>query len=369
MANLPVVGSQVQILRIEVWVTNRAGMDTGSRTIVGLMDLGENNPYNANVHGQSAVPYPYNDANTEYRSIVNDPNSRNPALVSNKLNSLGLTQVQDFETVYARKLNSTDFYYNPQIGFISVNQTLQSNDVLAVAYQYSYNGHIYQVGEFSQDVPPDTSLGVSAGSQKVLYLKLLKATSQRTNLPLWNLMMKNVYSLQTAGGSYLSNIQSTGFQLYLLYDEPSKGQKRYLPEGPKADIPLLTVLGLDRLNAHNDRQPDGVFDYIEGFTVLSSMGRIIFPVLEPFGKDLDTLAFNDAPQALKDKYVFNQLYDTIKAVAQTFANVDRYLLQGTAKGQSTSNLSLGAFNVPQGLGGRDGRRTDPERERGLYRRL
>src|SRR5262249_202863 len=132
------------------------------------------------------------------------------------------------------------------------------------------------------------------------------------------------------------------------YDEPSKGTKRYLPEGPRAEQPLLTLLNLDRLNAHNDPQPDGIFDYLEGYTVLSSQGRIIFPLLEPFGHDLDSIAFTGAPQALKDKYVFNQLYDTIKAVAQTFANVDRYVLQGQAKGQATSQLSLGAFNVPPG---------------------
>ncbi len=347
MARLPVVTSQVQILRIEVWVTNRAGVDTGSRNIVGLMDLGESNPYNTNFKG-NGLPYPQNDANNEYRSIINDPSSRVPSSAANKLNSLGLVQVQDFEMVYARKLSATDYYFNPQIGFLSVNQTLQANDVLAVAYQYSYNGHIYQVGEFSQDVPPDTAVGTGAGSQKVLYLKLLKATSQRTNLPLWNLMMKNVYSLKTPGGSYLSNIQQAGFQFNISYDEPSKGTKRYLPEGPKANIPLLTVLNLDRLNAHNDPQPDGIFDYLEGYTVLSNMGRIIFPVLEPFGKDLDTLAFAGAPQTLKDKYIFYRLYDTIKAVAQTYANVDRYVLNGVAKGQSTSNLSLGAYNVPQG---------------------
>ncbi|MDP4214790.1 MAG: cell surface protein SprA [Bacteroidota bacterium] len=348
MANLPVVTSQVQILRMEVWVTNRGGIDTGSRNIVGLMDLGESAPYNPNIHPQTGLAYPFNDANTEYRSIVNDPASRIPSQAANKLNSLGLVQVQDFEMVYAKKLSPTDYYFNPQVGFLSINQTLQSNDVLAVAYQYSYNGRIYQVGEFSTDVPPDTAAGTGSGSQKVLYLKLLKATSQRTNLPLWNLMMKNVYSLQTAGGSYLSNIQSAGFQLNVMYDEPSKGTKRYLPEGPKADTPLLNILNLDRLNARNDPQPDGVFDYIEGYTVLSTQGKIIFPVLEPFGRDLDSLAFRGASQALKNKYVFYQLYDTIKAVAQTFANVDRYILQGSAKGQSTSNLSLGAFNVPQG---------------------
>ena len=348
MSNLPVVNSQVQILRIEVWVTNRGGVDTGSRTIGGLMDLGESSPYNPKIQSLTGVPYPDNGANTEYRSIINDPTSRNPTTAITKLNALGLTQVQDFEMVYARKLNSSEFYYNPQIGFISVNQTLQANDVLAVAYQYSYNGRIFQVGEFSQDVPPDTTAGVSSGAQKVLYLKLLKATSQRTNLPIWNLMMKNVYGLKTASGSYLSNISQTGFQFNILYDEPSKGQKRYLPEGPKADIPLLTILDLDRLDAHNDPGPDGIFDYIQGFTVLSAQGTIIFPVLQPFGADLDTLAFAGASPALKQKYVFYQLYDTIKAVAQTYANVDRYILQGTAKGQTTSNLSLGAYNVPQG---------------------
>ncbi|MDR3712916.1 MAG: cell surface protein SprA [Puia sp.] len=348
MKNLPVVNSQVQILKIEVWVTNRNGTITGARDVVGLMDLGEASPYNPSIHGQATVPYPYNDANTEYRTVINNPNSRSSSLSIAALNSIGLTQVQDFEQVYARKLNTTDFYFNPKIGFISINQALQSDDVLGVAYQYSYNGRIYQVGEFSEDVPPDTTAGSASGTQKVLYLKLLKATAQRTNLPIWNMMMKNVYALKTAGGGSLSNIQSTGFQCNILYNEPSKGTKRYLDAGPKAQVPLLTILNLDRLNARNDPQPDGIFDYIEGYTVISSMGKIIFPVLQPFGRDLDTLAFPGSTQTLKNQYVFYQLYDTIKEVAKTFANVDRYVLSGTAKGQATSSLSLGAFNVPQG---------------------
>ena len=350
MSKLPLVTSQVQILRMEVWVTNRNGVDTGSRQIVGLMDLGETHPYNSRIVSRTNQPYPDNDNNSEYRNIINDPTSRDPTTAANKLNTLGLQQVQDFEIVYARKLSPSDYTYNAQVGFISLNQTLQSNDVLAVAFQYSYNGHIYQVGEFSTDVPPDTttSSGGYTGSSKVLYLKLLKATAQRTNLPIWNLMMKNIYSLKTATGTFLSNIQQQGFQFNINYDQPSFGTKRYLPEGPKQDIPLLTVLGLDRLNAHNDPGSDGIFDYIEGLTVVSNQGKIIFPVLEPFGKDLDAIAFAGQPQSVKDKYVFYQLYDTIKAVAQTYANVDRYVLSGTAKGQSTSNLSLNAYNVPQG---------------------
>jgi cell surface protein SprA len=350
MSTLPVVKSQVQILRIEVWVTNRNGADTGSRQIVGLMDLGEQSPYNTRIHAQTNLAYPFNDANSEYTSIINNPNSRSPTTCVNVLDGLGLTQVQDFETVYARKLNSTDYYFNPQIGFISVNQTLQPSDVLAVAYQYSYNGTIYQVGEFASDIPPDTATGITAGASKVLYLKLLKATAQRTNLPIWNLMMKNVYSLKTPGGSSLSNITKTGFQFNVNYDEPSKGTKRYLPQGPKANLPLLSILGLDRLDANNDLVAggDGIFDYIEGLTVISSLGTIIFPYLQPFGNDLDSLAFKGAPDSLIQKYVFSQLYDTIKAVAQTYANVDRYVLNGTAKGQASNTLSLNAYNVPPG---------------------
>jgi cell surface protein SprA len=354
MSRLPILNSQVQILRIEVWVTNRQGYDTSSRQIVGLMDLGEQNPFSPKVHSLTNIAYPFNTANTEYTSIINDPASRDPTTAVNKLNSLGLTQVQDFEAVYARKLGSNEYYYNPQVGFISVNQPLQPSDVLAVAYQYSYNGQIYQVGEFASDIPPDTAVanpltGVSGGASKVLYLKLLKATAQRTSLPTWNLMMKNVYSLKVAGGSTLTNITKTGFMLSVNYDQPSKGTKNYLPQGPRAAVPLITILGLDRLNANNDPGPDGVFDYIEGLTVISTLGTIIFPELKPFGQYMDSVAFNNnAPDSFQQKYIFSQLYDTIKAVAQTYANVDRYVISGTAKGQASNTLSLGAFNVPQG---------------------
>ncbi len=347
MSNLPIVTSEVQILHMEVWVTNRNGTSTQARQVVALMDLGEPNPYNPNIHPQTPQPYPYNDANSEYRSIINNPGSRNSTQVIGVLAGLGLTQVQDYEQVYARKLNPTDYTYNAQVGFITLNQTLQPNDVLGVAFQYSYNGRIYQVGEFSQDVPPDTTLGADPGAQKVLYLKMLKATSQRTTLPIWNLMMKNVYTLRTGTGSYLSNIQADGFQMNVLYQQAGQGTKRYLPAGPKAGIPLITILNLDRLNAHLDPTPDGVFDYVEGYTVVSSQARIIFPVLEPFGKDLDSLGFPGA-QAIANNYVFQQLYDTIKVVAQTFAAVDQYYLQGQAKGTASADVSLGAFNVPQG---------------------
>ncbi|MEJ7740268.1 MAG: cell surface protein SprA [Chitinophagaceae bacterium] len=349
MGSLPAVNSLVQILRMEVWVTNRNGSTTDTRDVVGLMDLAERTPFQQPpvINPQTTLAYPFNDANDLYRKIISDVSSRSSSLITSRLGSLGLTPVQDFEKTFARKLNISDYYYNQQIGFLSLNQPLQPDEVLGVAYQYSYNGKVYQVGEFSQDVPPDTTAAKS-GNQKVLFLKLLKATSQRPNLPIWDLMMKNVYALKTRDNSYLSSVQPADFKLNILYEQPSLGPKRYLPEGPKNGIPLINLLNLDRLNNQRDPQPDGVFDYIEGFTIISSQARIIFPLLEPFGRDLDSVAFTGAPQDVKDKYVYYPLYDTIKEIAKTYANLDRFIVSGSAKGQSSSEISLGAFNVPPG---------------------
>lgn len=344
MKNLPMVNSQVQVMRLEVWVTNRmGGTTTDTRDMVGLMDLGEPHPYGAWGGSGNDLDLPRNDANNLYRQIIGNPSNRSPSLVVGNLTGMGLRQVQDFEKTFARKLDSSQYYYNPQLGFLSLNGALQPNEVLAVAFQYSYNGRVYQVGEFSQDVPVDSTSGV----QKVLFLKLLKATSARTQLPIWDLMMKNIYTLKSDNGDYLSSLDRMDFQLNVLYNEPGGGQKRYLPEGDQAGVPLLSILGLDRLNNQNDPQPDGVFDFIEGFTVMPQRAQIIFPVLEPFGRDL-AFAFSDP--SLQKKYLYQPLYDTIKAIAQTYANLNRFVMRGVAKASTMgqSEISLNAFNVPQG---------------------
>ncbi|MGZ8540496.1 MAG: T9SS outer membrane translocon Sov/SprA, partial [Chitinophagaceae bacterium] len=338
MSQLPVVNSVVQILRMEVWVTNRTGATTDTRDIVALMDLGEGNPFRGPPGNPNALPD--NGVNSLYRDILSNPNSRNSSLVQGVLTSapLSLKPVQDFEKTFARKLLPSDYYYNPQIGFLSLQQPLQPDEVLGVAFQYTYNGRVFQVGEFSQDVPPDTT----GSTQKVLFLKLLKATSQRTNLPIWDLMMKNVYSVG------YGQLERADFKLDVLYEEPSLGEKRYLPPTDVLPAyqgqPIISLVNLDRLNNQNDPQPDGVFDFIEGFTILSSMSRVIFPVLEPFGHDLDYVY---PSQVERDKYLYYPLYDTIKAIAQTYANLNRFEINGKSKSSSTGDYQLG-FNIPRG---------------------
>ncbi len=343
LKNLPAITSPVQILRMEVWVTNRNGTTTETRDVVGLMDLGETHPYldADTINVLTSAENPSNGTNDLYNKVINYPNqtdARNPALVFSNLAFLRLSPVQDFEKTFARKLDSTQYTYNRDIGTLSLSQPLQTDEVLAIAYQYSYRGKIFQVGEFSQDVPPDSS----SATQKVLFLKLLKATSQRTSLPIWQLMLKNVY---TIGYGTLS---PQDFKLDVLYQEPGLGAKRYAPFGDiNQGSPIISLINLDRLNSQNDPQPDGVFDYVEGYTINSQYSRVMFPVLEPFGRDLAKgLYSNPADPNIKDT-LYYPLYDSIKAVAQQFPNLNRFVLKGTAKTSGSADISIG-YNIPKG---------------------
>ncbi|TMI64385.1 MAG: cell surface protein SprA [Bacteroidetes bacterium] len=342
MKQLPIVNSPIQILRLEVWVTNRQGATTDTRDIVALMDLGEGKPFGPWGGSNNDNAFPGNNANSLYGLLTSNPAIRNSSTITNFLNTNGLTPVQDFEKTYARKLQPSDYIFNPQIGFVSLNQPLQPDEVLGIAFQYAYNGRYYQVGEFSTDVPPDTT----GNTQNVLFLKLLKATSQRTYLPIWELMMKNVYSVG------FGQLERQDFKLDINYEEPSLGEKRFLPAEDVTNPlykgqPLIQQTNLDRLNNQNDPQVDGVFDFIEGFTVLSTQSRIIFPVLEPFGHDLDYVYDDVDSLAKRKKYLYYPLYDTIKAIAQTYANLNRFKLVGKSKSSVSSDYQLG-FNIPRG---------------------
>ena len=350
LSRIPAVTSPVQILRLEVWVTNRNGGTTNTRDIVGLMDLGERDAYRGQPSATNPNPQPpyiitpllntdlpSNNTNDLYSKIAGNPNNRTSSLVVNNLQALGLAPTQDFEKTFARKLDSTQYIFNRQAGYISLSQPLMPDEVLAIAYQYTYNGAVYQVGEFSQDLPPDTAVA----TQKILFLKLLKATSQRVKLPIWQLMMKNVYSV---GYGTLTPVD---FKLNLLYQEPGQGWKRYVPFGDKNEgAPLISLVNLDRLNNQLDPQPDGVFDYVEGYTVLSPYSRIVFPVLEPFGRDLATQIYNVVPVLAKDT-LYYALYDSIKATAQQYPNLNRFVMKGSARTSGSSDISIG-YNIPPG---------------------
>jgi len=351
LANIPLIGSGINITRIEVWVTNRTNSTTDSRDVLGLLDLGENNPYTTPLvqggAGYSPLPSGFlgpiaaQQSNSLLQNLpagarqTNDPTNA----LANYFAASGGTD-NYAKLTYARKLTiNKEFTLQTQLGYISLNYPLNNDEVLAVAFQYTYNGVQYQVGEFSTDIPVDPA------QPKVLYLKLLKNTLLKTKLPTWKLMMKNIYSLN----AYQISPQNFKLRVARLNDKTSV-EKPVMEEGQNTTGKLwLQLTGLDNLSQQNEKRPDGYFDFLEGVTIDSQNGRIVFPVLEPFGSDL-AARFAPGETDLRRRYVYQQLYDSTKTVAQQFfPQLNRYAIKGTYSSQGGGgSYQLNATNIPQG---------------------
>ena len=343
MKALPYVASGVTINRIEVWVTNKRANYDQSRNIVALTDLGEydvahiqNNRWTAT----AGAVTPYNKANTLYEYLTQSyPNVRDIQQVSSVMQDVaGMDLGEDYEKIEsARLLSSSEYTLNAALGYISLRSALNQDEVLAVAYEYTYAGKVYQVGEFSTDA------GESLKAPNALLLKMLKSSNNAPilkNKGTWDLMMKNVYSI---GASQMS---SEKFELYVQYRNDSVGtDMQYLMEGDIKGKQLIRVMGLDRLDSRNNASPDGRFDYVEGYTAVSSSGRIIFPVLEPFGSHLAQAIGNSV---IAEKYVFQELYDSTLVSAQEYTEKNKFTLVGKYKGSAGNEIRLNAMNIPRG---------------------
>lgn len=344
LRNTAVPLTPISINKIEVWVTNKSSNFTEARNILALQDLGEHEPsiYNQIPQFQETqgLPYPqniypFNDANGLYYEMANTyKDVRYVQNITAVMSQFGNEFIggRDFEKIeQARKLNPSEYFVNQRLGYISINSALNNDEILAVAFNYTSNGVTYQVGEFSTDGVP---------SPQTLLIKLLKGTNLSPNLPTWKLMMKNIYNLNAY------QLTSDEFKLNVVYQNDSTGTSiNYIPEGRINGRILLEVMNLDKLNKQLDPYKDGVFDYIEGITVQSNSGRIIFPVLEPFGKHL---ADSIQDPVLIEKYTFQSLYDSTKTFAQQDAERNKFKLIGSYKGASSSEIMLNTFNLTQG---------------------
>lgn len=336
-SKLPYVSSGVQITRVEVWVTNKTGNFNQSRSVVAFMDLGENRVLANNYWiPNPALNNPANASNNLLSVIKTDyPEARNINAVTQVLEPLtayGIEGGHDYEKVEsARLLSESEYTLNASLGYISFKSQMSSDDVVGIAFEYTYNGQVYQVGEFSSDI---------TSTDRCLFVKMLKGTTISTQLPMWKLMMKNVYSL----GAY--QVQSTNFKLQIKYLSDTTGtQINYLPVPGISDKPLLQVMNLDRLDSNQESNSDGFFDFIEGYTIQSSTGKIIFPVVEPFGRHLEQKIGNPA---LAEQYVYKELYDSTLVVARQFADKNKFILTGEYQASSGSQIRLNAMNVPRG---------------------
>jgi cell surface protein SprA len=345
LANIPIISSNINITKIEVWTTNRTNVTTDSRDILAFIDLGENKPFNTSVitGGTSGYPAGFKgpgfpqQSNNLLNVLPTTARNTNSNDVANLFRSTGATD-NYAKLTYARKLTDKEFTLHPQLGYISLNYPMNNDEVLAVAYQYTVNGVQYQVGEFSSD------RAVDPNTPTVLFTKLLKNELLKTNLPTWDLMMKNIYSL----GAY--QISPTNFKLNISrLDDKSGIEKTIMDEGQNTKSKRwMQLTGVDNLDQQNDKRPDGYFDFLEGITIDSQNGRIMFPVLEPFGSDL-ARQFIPSENDLVARYVYQPLYDSTKTIAQQFfPKLNRYLIKGTYTSQSGSEYQLNAVNIPQG---------------------
>ena len=340
LSDLPFVNSPINITRVEVWITNKTGTTNDTRNIVSFLDLGETtgNIYNTQFTLSNGGPYPDNNAaNDMFESLTtNFSGIRDINNVNNILSSqlgIGFLNGQDYEKLErARKLTSQEYSMHPQLGYISLNQALNNDEVLAVAFQYTVGNNTFQVGEF-------TSSGPTA--PQALIVKLLKGTNFSPKLPNWHLMMKHIYAL----GAY--QMSSNNFILDVVYEntEESGALTNYIPEGVIEGVPLIQVVNVDQLNQQMDRQSDGVFDFIEGITAKTANGRIIFPVRQPFGEYLRS-KFSDP--TIADKYVYQALYDSTLTIAQQYPELNKFRIKGSYQGASGSEIRLTAMNVPEG---------------------
>ncbi len=335
MRSLPNLTTGIKINRVEVWVTNKTATTSNTRSIIALTDLGENTLVHNHMWQTTGLQVPANAANTEYQTMVEQYGAaRDIDQTSTVLDGIGsFAGGSDYEKLSsARLLNSSEYSVNTALGYISLKTSLQTDQVLAVAYEYTYGGQTFQVGEFASDVT-DVS--------QALFVKALKNTSNNPSQGNWRLMMKNVYYLS-------SQVEKEKFRLDVKFQSDTAGvYLSYLPEPQTKDLPIIRALGADRLDNNNKPHPNGYFDFVEGYTV--SNGRVFFPQAEPFGKGIyNFLVSRGVPTDKAEKYAFTELYDSTKTVAKQIAEKDKYMLSGQFKGTAANIISLGAYNVPQG---------------------
>ncbi len=332
LLNYPQINTRINISRIEVWVLDQgSGNLQQQKGIIGVRDLGE---------GQAG--YPDNSQHGLYSALnALGPSLRDPTTAFNTINGASLPTYDGSVVPYnqdhfiynrkARKLNASEYSFNPQLGYVSLNQKLNDNQFLAVSYSFTTGDNkIYKVGEFSEESP-------------VLIVKLLKPNnSLKLNSPMWDLMMKNIYPLNTM------QVSAENFILNINYRDQKAGTVNYLPNTPVQDRAIIKVMNWDRLDANNNLQQngsvtgDGIFDFVPGITVDSNNGKLIFTKAKPFGAFMESVVGNDP------NFVFNDLYSKQKETIKGDKLNNAYTIEGRYKGGQGSGISLGAINVPQG---------------------
>lgn len=324
LARRPLLNSGVRINRIEVWVTNRRARYDEARHLVAFADLGEHRAlHNSAIRPEGRASVTHNTANSLYRELQATPQLRHIAEVSKTLPGhyrLGW----DYDKLEsARLLRPEEYVLNERLGYISLLAKLQPDEVLAVAYEYTYNGEVYQVGEFGRDI-----------EEGALFLKLLKGRNSQAQSPYWHYMMRNVYALGHRGRTAIT---ADDFKLDVYYrSDATGGYVPYLPTGNGTGQRFLDLLGLDRINSRGERERDGRFDYIDGLTIEPKYGWVYLPSVSPFEATLEQVG-------VEPNYRYPELYTQSPTEAKKFKERNRYQLRGSYRGNDRGVIPIGSW--------------------------
>ncbi|MBE0570979.1 MAG: cell surface protein SprA [Ignavibacteriaceae bacterium] len=209
----------------------------------------------------------------------------------------------------------TDYTLHSETGYISFKTSLNEQDIIGVAFKQGPNNFTY--GQFLNTVTQNDTL---------IVLKLVKPKNlQPTYDEAWSLRLKNIYPTGAR------NVKPEGFEFKIRYEVVGQEPTEELPGG----IRLIQAFGFDQQGSGGSPTPDNIFDWRVGYTILPETGEIIFPTLEPFGRDI--------PAGLEE-LVYQSIYDTTKTYARQDKAPDKWVFTGKNTGTSSATYQLG-FNV------------------------
>jgi len=241
-----------------------------------------------------------------------------------------LADSQSFETIsgeqetgrFLKLTEGSDYEIHPFTGFITMKTSVNEQDIIAVAFKQGPDGSTATYGQFINTVDQGDS---------VIILKLVKPKNlQPQYKQAWKLKLKNIYPTGAR------NVKKEGFEFKIKYEVVGQDPTDELQVDGQ-NVLLLNAFGLDKVDAGGQPKPDNIFDYYPGITIFPETGEIVFPVLQPFGRNMVPI--------LKDNgYSYQQVYDTTKNYAQQYKAADKWELGGKNTGESSANYQLG-FNV------------------------
>ncbi len=212
---------------------------------------------------------------------------------------------------FQQLVENVDYIFHAATGYITFKTNIQKTDAIAVAYRTADSTY----GEFLTDIK-DT----------VIVLKLVKPKNLEPSYKqAWKLQLRNIYAL---GGR---DVNEEGFEFDMFYTIEGKE-----PQSNYNGVKLLNAFGLDILDNSKQTSPDGAFDFREGTTIIPATGEIIFPFLEPFGRDL--------PPNLPDSIAYYSIYDTTKTFAKDDVTKNKFNMKGEYSASISSTFQIG-FNV------------------------